>query len=99
MITELLGPHLNWLRLKQAYDNVPILINQGIAFKRYEVVMDYIGLGATAALDFEYYYSTDNFAIESFGLNPFMMPDGRMVSENLYSPNHFKVYLGFSTYF
>ena len=129
-----LGPHLNWLRLKQSYDNVPILINQGIAFKRYEVVMDYIGLGATAAVDFEYfilprfalnigctylfsvmlppseldaqspttgeyYYSTDNFAIESFGLNPFMMPDGRMVSEDLYSPNHFKVYLGFSTYF
>ncbi len=47
----------------------------------------------------EYYYSTDNFAIESFGLNPFMMPDVRMVSEDLYSPNHFKVYLGFSTYF
>lgn len=129
-----LGPHINWMRLKQTYDNVPILINQGIAFKRYEIVMDYIGLGATMAVDFEYfilprfalnigftylfsvmlppsevdaqspttgeyYYSTDNFAIESFGLNPFMMPDGRMVSENLYSPNHFKFYLGFSTYF
>jgi len=129
-----LGPHINWMRLKQNYDNVPILINQGIAFKRYEVVMDYIGLGATAAVDFEYfilprfalnigctylfsimlppsevdaqspttgeyYYSTDNFAIESFGLNPFMMPDGRMVTEDLYSPNHFKIYIGFSTYF
>ena len=129
-----LGPHINWMRLQQNYDNVPILINQGIAFKRYEVVMDFIGLGATAAVDFEYfilprfalnigctylysimlspseldaqspttgeyYYETDNFAIESFGLNPFMMPDGRMVSEDLYSPNHFKIYLGFSTYF
>ena len=129
-----LGPHINWMRLQQNYDNVPILINQGIAFKRYEVIMDYIGLGASAVVDFEYfilprfalnigctylysimlppaevdarspttgeyYYSTDNFAIESFGLNPFMMPDGRMVSEDLYSPNHFKVYVGFSTYF
>ncbi|MCK5672160.1 MAG: hypothetical protein KAH95_02230 [Spirochaetales bacterium] len=129
-----LGPHINFMQLRQLYDNVPILINQGIAFKRYEVVMNFIGLGATTAIDFEYfilprfalnigctylfsimlppseldaqspttgeyYYSTDNFAIESFGLNPFMMPDGRMISESLYSPNHFKVYLGFSTYF
>jgi TolB-like protein len=129
-----LGPHINFMQLRQVYDNVPILINQGIAFKRYEVVMNFIGLGATAAVDFEYfilprfalnvgctylfsvmlppsevdarspttgeyYYSTDNFAIESFGLNPFMMPDGRTISEDLYSPNHFKVYLGFSTYF
>lgn len=129
-----LGPHINFMQLRQLYDNVPILINQGIAFKRYEVVMNFIGIGSTAAVDFEYfmlprfalnigctylfsvmlppseldaqspttgeyYYSTDNFAIESFGLNPFMMPDGRMVSESLYSPNHFKFYIGFSTYF
>ena len=44
-----LGPHINFMQLRQAYDNVPILINQGIAFKRYEVVMNFIGLGATAA--------------------------------------------------
>ncbi len=129
-----LGPLINFMQLRQLYDNVPILINQGIALKRYEVVMNFIGLGATAAVDFEYfilprfalnigctylfsvmfppsevdaqspttgeyYYESDNFAIESFGLNPFMMPDGRMVSEDLYSPNHFKFYLGFSTYF
>ncbi len=50
-----LGPHINWMIIKQSYDNVPILINQGVAFKRYEVEMNFIGLGATAALDFEYF--------------------------------------------
>ncbi len=129
-----LGPHINIIRINQVYDNVPILINQGIAFKRYEVSMDFLGLGLTSALDFEYfilprfafnlgcsyifsfilppsnlnaqssttgeyYYGTEDFAIESFGLNPFMMPDGRLISENLYSPNYFKAYLGFSIYF
>ncbi|MFO7848465.1 MAG: CsgG/HfaB family protein [Spirochaetia bacterium] len=128
------GPHVNWVQLRQNYDNAPILINQGIAFKRYEVTMDFLGLGATAALDFEYfvlprfalnagctylagfifprkeldakspttgeyYYTDSDFAIESFGLNPFMMPDGREISGSIYSPAYFKVYFGVSVYF
>ncbi len=128
------GPHVNWVQLRQSYDNVPILINQGIAFKRYEVTMDFVGLGATAALDFEYfvlprfalnagctylagfvlprseldakspttgeyYYTESDYAIESFGLNPFRMPDGRDISGSMYSPAYFKVYLGVSVYF
>ncbi len=129
-----IGPHINWLRYQQTYDNVPILINEGVAFKRYEVVMNFLGLGGTANINFEYfvlprfalnfgitgfysyilprkdldawspttgeyYYETDNYAIESFGLNPFMMPDGRYITEDIYPANHIKVYAGASVYF
>ncbi len=132
-----IGPHVNWLQYKQVYDNVPILINQGVAFKRYEINMDFIGLGGTAninleyfvlprfALNFgisgfysyifpktggklnayspttgEYYYGSGDYSLESFGLNPFMMPDGRSVMDvALYPPNYVKASLGASIYF
>ncbi len=132
-----IGPHLNLLQYKQTYDNVPILINEGVAFKRYEINMDFIGLGGTAninleyfvlprfALNFgisgfysyifpksnnklnayspttgEYYYGSGDNSLESFGLNPFMMPDGRSVLDvALYPANYIKASLGASIYF
>ncbi|RKX92811.1 MAG: hypothetical protein DRP59_04530 [Spirochaetes bacterium] len=132
-----IGPHVNFLRYKQTYDNVPILINQGVAFKRYEIDMGFFGLGGTANINLEYfvlprfalnlgvsgfyshiftrtsdklnahsptsgeyYYGSDDFSIESFGLNPFMMPDGRYVTDvGLYPTSYVKVSLGASIYF
>lgn len=131
-----IGPHFNYLRYTETYDNVPILINQGVGFKRYEIVMDFLGLGGTANINIEYfvlprfavnfgisgfysyifsksngktnawspttgeyYYGIDDYSIESFGLNPFMMPDGTMITSELYSANCIKGYLGASIYF
>ena len=132
-----IGPHMNLLRYVQTYDNVPILINEGVAFKRYEINMDFFGLGGTAninleyfvlprfALNFgisgfysvifsksddklnayspttgEYYYGSGDFSIESFGLNPFMMPDGRYVTDvGMFPTNYVKASLGASIYF
>ena len=132
-----IGPHMNFLRYIQTYDNVPILINEGVAFKRYEINMDFIGLGGTVninleyfvlprfALNFgisgfysyifpksnnnlnayspttgEYYYGSGDYSLESFGLNPFMMPDGRSVLDvALYPANYIKASIGASIYF
>jgi len=131
-----IGPHVNFLRYTEVYDNVPILINEGIAFKRYEVVMDFLGLGGTAEINIEYfvlprfalnlgisgfysyifpksgdnmnarsttsgewYYGSSDFSLESFGLNPFMMPDGRMITADIYAPDYLKLQLGASVYF
>ena len=132
-----IGPHMNLLRYKQVYDNVPILINEGVAFKRYEINMDFFGFGGTANLNLEYfvlprfalnlgvsgfysyifsksndnlnayspttgeyYYTSGDFSIESFGLNPFMMPDGRYVTDaGLFPASYVKASIGASIYF
>ncbi len=132
-----IGPHVNWLQYKQVYDNVPILINEGVAFKRYEINMDFIGLGGTANVNLEYfvlprfalnvgisgfysyifpktggklnayspttgeyYYGSGDYSLESFGLNPFMMPDGRYVTDvGMFPPNYVKASFGASIYF
>ena len=59
----------------------------------------FLGPGMTSTTDHENYPSTDNRSSLNFGLNPFMLPDGTMWSDTLFSTAYVSAYIGFAVYF
>ncbi len=47
----------------------------------------------------EAFYGYEDRSYKAYGLNPFMLPDGRILDESLFSANYVKVFLGISLYY